>query len=449
MSHALARLAAPCAIGLRLTLGATLLLAGCLPQNPFRSRKKSAPITAVDAARIRADVAWLADDAREGRATGTPGNDAAAAWLAARYDSLGIAPGVPGYLQRFTARPAAHAGAGIAAELPTQNVVAMIPGSDPALRGQWVVIGAHYDHLGRSTFGATDPQAGDAIRNGADDNASGTAAVLELAHMLRRRPLRRSVMFVHFSGEEQGLLGSRHFVEGSPVPLDSVQAMLNFDMVGRLTNGKLIVNGVGTATELRAILDSANAHGTPPLDVTANPDGFGPSDHSSFFARNIPVLHFFTNVHADYHAATDDAGRVDAEGTARVVLLAWRMVREIGDRELRLGFRRGTQGPPALRTGAGRDVWLGSVPDMAAGAPGAVKGLRLAGITPGSPAERAGLAAGDVIVEFDGKPVTDLYTYSDALYARQPGDTVKIVFLRGSERKEAQVTLGRRGQRSS
>ena len=436
----------PASRALTLALAAILLLGGCLPLNPFRTRKKSAPVTAVDAARIGADVAWLADDAREGRATGTPGNDAAAAWLAARYESLGIAPGVPGYLQRFTARPAAHAGGAGGAALPTQNVVATIPGTDPALRGQWVVIGAHYDHLGRSTFGAADPQAGDAIRNGADDNASGTAAVLELAQMLRRRPLRRSVMFVHFSGEEQGLLGSQHFVEASPVPLDSVQAMVNFDMVGRLTNGRLIVNGVATAAELRAILDSANAHGTPPLDVTANPDGFGPSDHSSFFARNIPVLHFFTNVHADYHAATDDADKVDAAGTARVVLLAWRMVREIGDRELRLNFRRGTQAPPSMGAGAGRDVWLGSVPDMAAGT---VKGLRLAGITPGSPAEQAGLAAGDVIVEFDGKPVTDLYTYSDALYARQPGDKVKIVFLRDAERREVEVTLGRRGQRSS
>ena len=429
---------------------AVALLDGCLPQNPFRSRRKSAPVTAVDAARIRRDIAWLADDAREGRATGTAGNDAAATWLAARYDSLQVAPGVPGYLQPFIARPAVRAHDGVAGatpvELRTQNVVAMIPGADPALRGQWVVIGAHFDHLGRSTVGATDPQAGDAIRNGADDNASGTAAVLELAQMLRRRPLRRSVMFVHFSGEEQGLLGSQHFVEHSPVPLDSVQAMLNFDMVGRLTNDKLLVYGVATATELPAIVDSANAHGAPPLAITAIGDGFGPSDQSSFYARNIPVLHFFTNVHADYHAATDDVDKIDADGEARVVALAWRVLRELGDRDLRLHFKRGTQPAPSMRAGSGSDVWLGSVPDMAAGA---VKGLRLSGVTPGSPADQAGLVAGDVIVEFDGKAVTDLYTYSDALYAHKPGDVVKVVYLRGTERREAMVTLGRRGQRSN
>lgn len=427
---------------------AVLLLAGCLPQNPFRSRKKSPPVARVEVARLQSDVAWLSDDAREGRGTGTAGNDSTAAWLAARYRALGIGPGVPGYLQTFVARSVvtAHAGGnGGSGGLPTQNVVAMIPGSDPALRGQWVILGAHFDHLGRSVVGAADPQAGEAIRNGADDNASGTATVLELARMLRRRPLRRSVMFVHFSGEELGLLGSQHFVGNPPVPLDSVQAMLNFDMVGRLTNDKLLVYGVATAAELPAIVDSANARGTPPLRITAIGDGFGPSDHSSFFAKNVPVLHFFTNVHEDYHKATDDAPKINVEGMSRVIGLAWRTLREIGDREQRLTFKRGTTPPPVAGARQGTQVWLGSVPDMAASD---VKGLRLSGVTPGSPADQAGLAEGDVIVEFDGKPVTDLYSYSEALYPKQPGDVVKVVVLRGAERKEFTVTLGRRGQRN-
>ena len=420
-------------------------LGGCIPRNPFRSRKKSPPVGLVDVERIRSDVAWLSDDAREGRGTGTAGNDSAATWIAARYRELGIAPGVPGYLQDFTASSAiaAHAGGtGAGPGLPTRNVVAMIPGADPALRGQWLVLGAHFDHLGRSTSGAADPQAGDAIRNGADDNASGTAAVLELARMLRRRPLRRSVLFVHFSGEELGLLGSQHFVAHSPVPLDSVQAMLNFDMVGRLTNDKLLVYGVATAAELPAIVAGANARGKPPLDVSAIGDGFGPSDHSSFYARNIPVLHFFTNVHEDYHKATDDVAKLNAEGEARVIDLAWRVVRELGDREERLAFKRGAAPPATAGSRPGTGVWLGSVPDMAAGD---AKGLRLSGVTPGSPAEQAGLQAGDVIVEFDGKPVTDLYSYSDALYAKKPGDVVKVVAVRAGERREFTVTLGRRG----
>lgn len=423
-----------------------LLLGGCFLWSRGEPRR---PLGA-DASRILADVQWLADDAREGRGTGTAGNDSAAAWIARRYEALGVpamelAPGQRGYLQPFRARSVVTAHAGGPAEgLPTQNVVAMIPGTDPALRGQYLVIGAHYDHLGRSTFGAADPQAGDAIRNGADDNASGTAAVLELARILRQRPLRRSVLFVHFSGEELGLLGSQWFVEHSPVPMDSVQAMLNFDMVGRLVNDKLLVYGVATAIELPAVVDSANARMAPPLSISAIGDGFGPSDHSSFFAKNVPVLHFFTNVHEDYHKATDDAERLNAPGSARVVQLAWRVARELGDRTQRLTFRRSSAPPMTTGARTGTGVYLGSVPDMAAGE---VKGLRLSGVSPGSPADVAGLREGDVIVEFDGRAVTDLYSYTEALYAKSPGDTVKIAFLRGGERKEVSVTLGRRGER--
>ena len=230
-----------------------------------------------DTARIRADIVYLASDALEGRGTGTPGNDSAAAYLAREYARLGLtkierATSVPemragvrecvvgraSYLQYFSARSAAAAHAGLPGELPTQNVIAMQPGTDPALRSQYVVIGAHYDHLGRSSFNALDPEAKDAIRHGADDNASGTAAVLELARRFHAAPARRSIIFVNFSGEELGDLGSEYFVDNPPVPLDSIDAMLNFDMVGRLRNDKLIVYGVTTATEMRGIVDSAN-----------------------------------------------------------------------------------------------------------------------------------------------------------------------------------------------
>jgi aminopeptidase N len=253
-----------------------------------------------DTARIRTDIEYLASDALEGRGTGTPGNDSAAAYLAREYAQLGLtkierattcpemrtgvrecAVGRASYMQYFSARSVAAAHAGLPGELPTQNVLAMQPGTDPELRGQYVVIGAHYDHLGRSSFDAMDPQAKDAIRHGADDNASGTAAVLELARRFHAAPARRSIIFVNFSGEELGDLGSEHFVDHSPVPLDSIDAMLNFDMVGRLRNDKLIVYGVTTATEMRAIVDSANTV-QPPLAITALGDGFGPSDHASF-----------------------------------------------------------------------------------------------------------------------------------------------------------------------
>jgi hypothetical protein len=408
-----------------------------------------------NASLLGADVSYLASPALEGRATGTPGNDSARVWIASRMELLGLEPLVaatdcpgpcpPSYAQPFVARMSGAERHGLPASLSTGNVVGMIRGRDPALRNEVVVLGAHLDHLGRRTFGARDPEARDEVRNGADDNASGVAAILELARLLQKNPPKRSVAIVAFSGEEMGLLGSDYFVNRPPFPLDSVQAMLNFDMVGRLTNDKLLVYGVATAAELPAIVDSANARGTPPLQVTAIGDGFGPSDHSSFYTKGIPVLHFFTNVHEDYHKATDDAAKLNAEGEARVIDLAWRVLREVGDREERLTFKRGAAPPQTAGSRPGSGVWLGSVPDMAAGD---VKGLRLSGVTPGSPAEQAGLKEGDVIVEFDGKTVTDLYTYSEALYARQPGDVVKVVVLRGAERKEFSVTLGRRGQRN-
>lgn len=412
-------------------------------------------------ARLRADVAYLADDAREGRETGTAGNDSSAAYLARRYAQLGVASPLPGadaaacrssastpactagYLQPFAAHSAADAHSGRPAR-PTQNVVAMVPGTDAALRGQLLVIGAHFDHLGRSTDGALDPQAGNAIRNGADDNASGTAAVLELARRFAARPARRSVLFVNFSAEELGLLGSAYFAAHSPAPLDSVQAMLNFDMVGRLRDDRLIVYGTGTAAALPGVLDSANM--TPALRLSPVPDGYGPSDHSSFYAQGVPVLHFFTDVHDDYHRATDDAALVNYPGLVRVVAYAERVARNLADRPDRLPAIRSAQPAPVAgssRTSGGA-VYFGSVPDMGAGDG---KGMRLSGVTPGSPADKAGIRTGDVVVEFGGTPIADLYAYTDALRSHQPGDSVKVVVLRDGQRLEMTAVLAARGAR--
>jgi aminopeptidase YwaD len=401
--------------------------------------------THADSAAIRRDIEFLASDRLEGRLAGTPGNDSAAAFLARRYRSLGLSELVPGYLQPFDALSAQDAHAGRTAPRPTQNVVALLRGRDPALRDEYVVIGAHFDHLGRSPISALDPAAGDAIRNGADDNASGTAAVLELARLLAANPPRRSVIFANFSAEELGVLGSSWFVNHLPVPPGSIIAMLNFDMVGRLRNDKLIVYGTSTATELKGIVDSANAAtGTASamLRITSGGDGYGPSDQTSFYAKDIPVLHFFTDLHEDYHRATDDADKINAAGAARVVDLTLRVARALADRPARLTFVR--IAPPARTTASeeGRQSYLGTVPDMAASE---TPGLRLTGVRAGSPADLGGLKAGDVIVELGGRAVKDLYSYSDALYAHKPGDVVKIVVLRGAERVEVTVTLGRRG----
>jgi aminopeptidase YwaD len=411
------------------------LLAACAGFN----RHASAPAQA-DSARLRADIEYLASDALEGRGTGATGNDTAAAFVARRYRSLGLRAMSPGYLQPFTARPAMNAHTGANAQYPTQNVIAYLEGTDRALRGQVVVIGAHIDHLGRSAVSALDPEARDAIRNGADDNASGTAAVLELARIFSANPPRRSVIFANFSGEELGLLGSQYFVEHSPVPIDSVVAMLNFDMVGRLRGDSLIVYGVATARELPALLDSASTG--LGLRVHAIGDGFGSSDHSSFFARGLPVLHFFTNIHDDYHRATDDAEKINAAGAAKVVTLAERVVRRLDARDARLTFVRAAPAAVTQR-GGGSQVYLGSIPDMAAGD---VPGLRLTGVRAGSPADSAGLKAGDVVVELAGKSVTDLQSYSDALYGNKPGDEITVVVVRNGQRVTVRTRLGRRGQ---
>ncbi len=399
-----------------------------------------APVPASDSLRIRTDIAYLASDRLEGRRTGTPGNDSAAAYIARRYRALGLAAMTPtSYLQPFVARPAASAHAGHPEALPTQNVVAMLAGTDPGLRNQYVVIGAHFDHLGRSTEGALDPQAGAVIRNGADDNASGTAAVLELARVFRASPTRRSLLFVNFTGEEEGLLGSAYFVEHSPVALDSIDAMFNFDMVGRLRNRRLIVYGVATGTEFPAMLDSANAGR---VEIHGQGDGFGPSDQSSFYAKDIPVLHFFTDLHEDYHRATDDADKINAGGEATVVDIAQRVIRDVADRPQRITYFRVPAKPTVAASSSGSDVYFGSIPDMAAGE---VKGERLTAITAGSPADKGGLKAGDVVVEFGGMEVTDLETYSAALYAHKPGDVVRVVVVRDGRRLTLSVTLDRRG----
>ncbi len=420
------------------TAAALLLIAACKTAETGGAAK---PLAA-DADRIQRDIVWLADDQRDGRGTGTAGNDSAAAYIARRHEALGLERLVPGtYLQRFTARSAEMAHEGHPEGVPSQNVVAMVPGTDPTLRNQYVVIGAHFDHLGRSSAHSSDPEAKDAIRNGADDNASGTAAVMELARQFAARPAKRSIIFASFTGEELGLLGSQWFVEHSPVPVDSIVAMVNFDMIGRLRNDKLIVYGVATATELPGIVAAANVE--PKLVVSAVGDGFGPSDHSSFYTKGIPVLHFFTDLHDDYHKATDDAPKINALGEARIVGMAERVVRTIADRPTRMRVVRSAAPVASAGSREGSNTYFGSIPDMSAGD---VPGLKLSGVRAGSPAALGGLVTGDVIVSFGGRPVTDLYSYTDALYAHKPGDKVSVTYLRNSERRTTMVTLGTRGQ---
>jgi predicted metalloprotease with PDZ domain len=215
--------------------------------------------------------------------------------------------------------------------------------------------------------------------------------------------------------------------------------MLNFDMVGRLRNDRLIVYGVGTATELPGVLAAANRDSS--FKIAAQGDGFGPSDQTSFYGKDIPVLHFFTDLHEDYHRASDTPEKINAAGEARVVALTERVLRGIADRPARLTYVRVAAPAQIASSREGGEVYLGSIPDMAGSD---TPGLRLTGVRAGSPADAGGLKAGDVIVEFGGKSVKDLYEYSDALYAHKPGDVVAIVVLRGAQRVTLQVTLGKR-----
>ncbi len=337
--------------------------------------------------------------------------------------------------------------------LEARNVVARLPGSGRE-RGEVVVVGAHYDHLGLGGEGSLAP-GGSAIHNGADDNASGTAALLEVAVRLARSPARpaRSVVFAAFSGEEMGLLGSRAYVESDFFSAPSTVAMINMDMVGRLRNNRLAVFGVGTAEEWPTLLDEVNASLDPPFDLGLNPDGFGPSDHSSFYGEGVPVLHFFTNTHADYHRPSDDWEKVEAVGLERVTELVTRVaaalaggssrtvaLTPIADAGAPPASSEPEPGAPTQAASSGYGPYLGTIPDMSV----AEEGVRLTGVREASPAAVAGLQAGDVIVGFAGREIADLYEYTYALRAHAPGDRVEIVVLREGERVTLSAVLGRR-----
>lgn len=329
-----------------------------------------------------------------------------------------------------------------------RNVVAVLPGAHPTLRDEYVIVGAHYDHLGLGGEGSLAPDSR-AVHNGADDNASGTAAVIEIARALSQgsRP-DRSVLFLAFTGEEKGLWGASHFVGDPTVDLDDAVAMLNLDMVGRVVDDAVTVFGVGTAEEWDEIVDAANASLTDPLAVSKSPDGDGPSDHAAFYGRGLPVLHFFSNTHPDYHRPTDDWPKINGDGIERVAELTTQVVRRLGEAEpepvVLTASRPEPRAPaPSATSGSrsgGYGPYLGTIPDMTP----RDHGLRLTGVREGSPAEEGGLRAGDVVVEFGGREITDIYAYTYALRDHAPGDEVEIVVERDGERVTLTVVLGER-----
>ncbi len=319
------------------------------------------------------------------------------------------------------------------------NIVGILPGTGKATDGSvlgrdLVILGAHYDHLGYGDSNSLAPGQ-KAIHHGADDNASGTAMLLEVARQLRvEGPLPRTVLFVAFAGEERGLLGSGHYTANPLLPLERTAAMVNLDMVGRLVDDKLIIHGTGTGTGFDPLIDRlTEAAG---FTVAKEPGGFGPSDHSSFYARKIPVMHLFTGSHTDYHRPTDTAEKINYDGMVRISRLIAAIIRDLAT----------TPEPPdyievaskQFQGGGGDRPYFGSIPDFAK--PGG--GYAITGVSKGSPAAQGGLQGGDIIVRLGDSAITGLEDFDSALRKHKAGEAVPVVVQRDGAEKTLTVTLG-------
>jgi hypothetical protein len=330
----------------------------------------------------------------------------------------------------------------------TENVVGILPGSDPALKDQSIVIGAHYDHVGLGHYGIRDSTAEGQIHHGADDNASGTAVLLELAAQMSRFPIKpaRTIVFAAFSGEELGLHGSRHYVNYPSLSLSSTKAMLNLDMVGRLRDNRLTVFGTRSAKELSAIvLEAAQKLG---LQISES-DSVGRSDNMSFYNKEIPALHFFTGSHPDYHRPSDTWEKLNIEGMLKITDLVSEVVQRVANIKEPLNFVSLPSRPPSggnterqgNTEGQGYGSYLGSIPDFGTNG----DGVRLAGVSAGSPAAFAGLRQGDVIIKLAEIKIHDLEDLAVALRSKKPGDSVEITILRNSQPLTLKATLRPRG----
>jgi aminopeptidase YwaD len=316
----------------------------------------------------------------------------------------------------------------------TYNLVGMVEGSDPTLKREYVVVGAHYDHLGMGDFGSLH-RGHPGVHYGADDNASGTAGLIELARRVSESPAKRSVIFMAFSGEERGLLGSKHWVSTPTIPLTQVKAMVNMDMIGRLKDGKLNVHGTGTSEQWKSILDSSISG----LDITLakNSDGFGPSDHASFVPHKIPALHFFTGLHKDYHRPTDTWEKLNYDGEIEVLTVVERTLRQVADADASIAFAAGAEKPKEVQTSGGFRVSLGVIPDYSEDP----QGLRIDGVRDGTPAAKAGMEGGDIITQFGDMRIKNIYDLTAALSSASPGDVVDIVIIRDGEEKTLKAKL--------
>jgi hypothetical protein len=318
----------------------------------------------------------------------------------------------------------------------TRNVLGLARGSGP----EYVVVGAHYDHLGTGMRGSLDPQGFGKIHHGADDNASGTAALLALARELghQKTPLSRSILFAAFGAEEEGTLGSSHFVKDPPVPFERIVAMINMDMIGRLRDGVLDVQGVGTSPLWKGLLDDANR--TAGLTLKVREGGYGPSDHNAFYAAGKPVFFVFTGPHPDYHRPSDTADKIDAPGIVKVLAIVRPVLVGVAGSSEPVPFVRVANEKEQQAPSRGLRVWVGGIPDYSEEG----VGVKFSGVSPGSPAEKAGLRAGDVLVRFGPKEIRNIYDYTYALADHRAGEAVTAIVKREGQEVSLEITLGSR-----
>ena len=325
----------------------------------------------------------------------------------------------------------------------TANVIGFIEGSDPILKNEVVIVGAHLDHLGMGGAGSLSRSSKPMIHYGADDNASGTTGVLMLAAHFggsgaNRPVLKRSLILMCFSGEEMGLLGSAYYTRKPILPLERVTAMLNMDMIGRMKNDEMILGGTGTAKEWKEIFTPAN-EGLG-IKISSSDNGFGASDHFSFFLQNKPVLFFFTGLHPDYHTPTDTVDKINFEGVAKVIQLVANCLERTANLPTSLTFQKPLQTAQSTGAGRGGRVYFGSIPNYSA----TVVGVLLDGVREGSPAEKGGLKQGDIIIKFGEKSVKNVEDYTVALQQYKPGDKVPVTVKRGNDTIVLMVTLAAR-----
>ncbi len=321
----------------------------------------------------------------------------------------------------------------------TANIIGYIEGNDPVLKNEVIVIGAHMDHLGDGMkYGSLYEKHEPAIHNGADDNASGCSGVMELADKMasEKSTLKRSYIFMLFSGEEAGLIGSAYFTKSELFKKYNIVAMINMDMIGRLNEDKLTVEGAGTSSIWKNILDSLNNIQNH-LKLTLGESGYGPSDQSSFYAKDLPVLQFFTGLHSDYHRPSDDWDKINAEGEVKVLDLVYGVLTAIDNRPEKPDYVKAKE--EEKKTNSGFKVTLGIIPDYS----DAVAGFQITGVKSGGPGEKAGLLKGDIIIKFGTHDVKNIYDYTYALGDFKPGDETDVVVKEGEEELTLHVVFNK------